>query len=240
MKKILKNEDMKSVVLTNLKNNILKEEYNQKLKENLPRILNKYKSSGKFEYDNDLLTLASHKRNNEINNIKRYKNLNEEYKDMIRKQNIKVEAYRPDSIKENLKNILDYRKQIALRFKYDNDNIQKNNKMNLAIPKSRSQILKSIKNSKYNTVSTSHDNKSLKNIKNIKNPDYMKFRNNSDVFKNYSQDKNHVVKEYEEIFMITGMNNKKYKDTIIEEDQEKNKKESNRIRNVKKSQSVVY
>ena len=240
MKKILKNEDMKSVVLTNLKNNILKEEYNQKLKENLPRILNKYKSSGKFEYDNDLLTLASHKRNNEINNIKRYKNLNEEYKDMIRKQNIKVEAYRPDSIKENLKNILDYRKQIALRFKYDNDNIQKNNKMNLAIPKSRSQILKSIKNPKYNTVSTSHDNKSLKNIKNIKNPDYMKFRNNSDVFKNYSQDKNHVVKEYEEIFMITGMNNKKYKDNIIEEDQDKNKKESNRIRNVKKSQSVVY
>ena len=239
MKKILKNEDMKSVVLTNLKNNVLKEEYNQKLKENLPRILNKYKSSGKFEYDNDLLTLASHKRSNEINNIKRYKNLNEEYKDMIRKQNIKVEAYRPDSIKENLKNILDYRKQIALRFKYDNDNIQKN-KMNLAIPKSRSQILKSIKNSKYNTVSTSHDNKSLKNIKNIKNPDYMKFRNNSSVFKNYSQDKNHFSKEYEEIFMITGMNNKKYKDNIIEEDQEKNRKESNRIRNVKKSQSVVY
>lgn len=236
MKKILKNEDMKSVVLTNLKNNALKEEYNQKLKENLPSILNKYKSNGKFEYDNDLLTLASHKRDNENNNIKRYKNLNEEYKDMIRKQNIKVEAYRPDSIKENLKNILDYRKQIALRFKYDNDNIQKNNKMNLAIQKSKSQILNSIKNSKYNTVSTSHDNKSLKNIK---NPDYMKFRNNSGVFKN-SQDKNHVIKEYEEIFMITGMNNKKYKDTIIEEDQEKNKKESKGIRNVKKSQSVVY
>ena len=112
---------MKSVVLTNLKNNVLKEEYNQKLKENLPRILNKYKSTGKFEYDNDLLTLASHKRENEINNIKRYKNLNEEYKDMIRKQNIKVEPYKPDSIKENLKNILDYRKKIALRFKYDNE-----------------------------------------------------------------------------------------------------------------------
>jgi hypothetical protein len=236
MKKILKNEDMKSVVLTNLKNNVLKEEYNQKLKENLPRILNKYKSSGKFEYDNDLLTLASHKRSNKINNIKRYKNLNEEYKDMIRKQNIKVEVYRPDSIKENLKNILDYRKQIALRFKYDNDNIQKNNKMNLAIQKSKSQILNSIKNSKYNTVSTSHDNKSLKNIK---SPDYMKFRNNSGVFKN-SQGKNHIIKEYEEIFMITGMNNKKYKDTIIEENQEKLKEESNRIRNVKKSQSVVY
>ena len=239
MKKILKNEDMKSVVLTNLKNNALKEEYNQKLKDNLPKILNKYKSNGKFEYDNDLLTLASHKRENEINNIKRYKNLNEEYKDMIRKQNIIVEAYRPDSIKENLKNILDYRKKIALRFKYDNDDIMKNNKMNLAIQKSKSQILNSIKNSKYNTVSTSHDNKSLKNIKNTKNPDYMKFRNNSGVFKN-SQVKNHIIKEYEEIFMITGMNNKKYKDTIIEENQEKLKEESNRIRNVKKSQSVVY
>jgi hypothetical protein len=108
--------------------------------------------------------------------------------------------------------------------------------MNLAIQKSKSQILNSIKNSKYNTVSTSHDNKSLKNIK---NPDYMKFRNNSGVFKN-SPGKNHIIKEYEEIFMITGMNNKKYKDTIIEENQEKLKEESNRIRNVKKSQSVVY
>lgn len=213
---------MKSIVLTNLKNNILKEEYNQKLKENLPRILNKYKSNGKFEYDNDLSTLANHIRDNEINNIKRYKNLSEEYKDMIRKQNIKIEAYKPDSIKENLKNILDYRKKIALRFKYDNDNIQKNNKINLAIQKSKSQILNSIKNFKYNTVSTSHDNKSLKNIKNIKNLDCMKFKNNSGVFKN-SQGQNHSIKEYEKIFMITGMNNKKFKETIIEEDHEKYK-----------------
>lgn len=239
MKKVLKNEDMKSVVLTNLKNNILKEEYNQKLKKNLPKIMNKYKSSGKFEYDNDLLTLASHKKNNGNNNIKKYKNLNEEYKDMIRKQNIKVETYKPDSIKENLKNILDYRKKIALRFKYDNDIIQKINKMNLAFQKSKSQILNSIKNSKYDTISTSHENKSLKNIKNIRNPDYMKYRNNSDNYKN-SQGKNHAIKEYEEIFMITGMSNKKYKVTIIEEDQDKNKEENNRIRNVKKSQSEKY
>ena len=45
LKKVLKNEDMKNIAVSNIKNNILKEEYNNNLKENLPKILEKFKSN---------------------------------------------------------------------------------------------------------------------------------------------------------------------------------------------------
>jgi hypothetical protein len=208
MRKVLKNEDMKGIAVSNIKNNIIKAEYNRNLKENLPKILQKNSS---FEFDNDLMTLVANKKYN-IKSTKRFQNINEEYKEMIKKQNIKCEAPRPDSIKENLKNILDYRKKMATRFKYNNSNI-KINKHNYILPKSRSQILNSFQKYKLNTISTS-DHKTLKETNNIKSYIY---RNKSKIFDNNLTNKEKTIKEYEDKFMITGMNNKQFKDTIIEE-----------------------
>lgn len=230
LKKVLKNDDMKNIAIMNSKNNLLKEDYNNHLKQIFPKILEKYKANSKYEYDNDLMTLANNKRN-KIKNVKGYKSLNEEYNGIIKNQNVKVELPRPDSIKENLKNILDYRKKLALRFNYNNYNI-KNNKINSAIHISRSQVWNSIQNSKYNTISTSNDNRTVNGLNNIYNYNDRNNKNNN------LNKKNIIIKEYEDKFMITGMNNKQFKDVIIEE--EENKYNEKIHRNVKKSKSVLY
>ena len=208
MKKVLKNEEMKAIAFANIKYNIKKEEYNRNLKENLPKIMQKFKGNSSYEYDNDLMTLVENKKNN-IKSTKRFQSLNEEYNDMIKKQNKVIEPPRPDSIKENLKNILDYRRKMANRFKYNN---LKSSKYNSVLPKSRSQIINIFQNSQFNTISTV-DNKKLKPVNNIKSYIY---RNKSNIFNNNSVSKNIIKKEYEDKFMITGMNNKNFKEPIIE------------------------
>lgn len=210
MKKVLKNEEMKAIAIANIKNNIMREEYNRNLKGNLPKIIQQFKVGSSYGYDNDLMTLKDNKKSN-VKSEKRFQSLSEEYKDMIKKQNLVIEPPRPDSIKENLKNILDYRRKIANRFKYNNFNI-KSCKHNSILPKSRSQIINSIQNSKFNTISI--DNKKLKPLNNVKSYIY---RNKSNVFNNNATNKTVTKKEYEDKFMITGMNNKKFKDIIIEE-----------------------
>ena len=240
LKKVLKNEDMKNIAVSNIKNNILKEEYNNNLKENLEKILEKFKSNSKYEYDNDLMTLVNNRKSN-IKTTKRYKSLNEEYNNIIKKQNIKIELPRPDSIKENLKNILDYRKKLALRFKYNNDNM-KNYKLNSALHISRSQVWNSVQRSKYNTISTSNDNnnKPIKGYNNIYSYNH-KNSNDLNILENNLINKNKTIKEYEDKFMITGMNNKQFKSDIIEEENSiYNGSDNNRISNVKKSKSVIY
>lgn len=222
LKKVLKNEEMKNIAFENLKNNFHKEKYNNQLKENLPKILDKCKSSSSYEYDNDLMTLVDSKKS-KVKATKRFKSLEEEYNDMIKKQNTIIEPPKPDSIKCNLKNILDYRKKIALRFKYNNYN-QNNNNLNMAIHKSKSQIINPKESMNYDTASTGNDNKKTIDIKKIINYSY---RNNSKYLKNNFTTKEKTIKEYEEIFMITGMNNKKFKDNNIIK--EKNINENNKI-----------
>ena len=202
LKKVFKNEEIKNIAFNNINNNIKKEEYNNKLKENLPKILDKCKSNSSFEFDNDLMTLVNSKRT-KMKITRRFKSLDEEYNDMIKKQNTKIEPPRPDSIKYNLKNILAYRKKLALRF-----NHIRNNNLNIAIHKSKSQIINSIKNMNNDTTNTSNGNKITNSMNNIKN--YC-FRNNSKYLKNNLNDKQKTINEYEEKFMITGMNNKKFK-----------------------------
>ena len=239
MKKVLKNEDMKTIAVTNMKNNIIKAEYNKNLKDNLPKIMDKFKVNSSYEYDNDLMTLVNSRRSN-IKKDKRFQSIHEEYKDMIKKQNLKIEPPRPDSLRENLKNIVEYRKKMALRFKYNNYNIKiDKGKNNSLLPKSRSQILNSKQSLKYNTISTS-DNKSIKDNSNNKN--YI-FRNRSNFLKNNLSNKEKNSKEYEDKFMITGMNNKKFKDTIIIEEEPISNIEINenyQRNNIKKSESVFY
>ena len=220
---------MKSIEISNIKNNILKEEYNQKLEKNLPEILNGYKNNIKYEYDNDLITLAYKKKSNNYS-VTRFKNLNDEFKEIMKKQNIKVESNKPDSIKENMKNIFDYRKKIALRFKYNNNGINNNkNKKNLILQKSRSQIMNLFKNSKDNTLSTKNGNISLNGIK---NQYYMK-NNNSTLSKDL------VVKEYKKKFLITGMNHKNCNNNKNEKDNLKYNKNNRNNKKAKKSLSAV-
>lgn len=182
------NEEMKQVVLTNQQNNEQRDIYNQKLKENFPLLKKQYISGNKFGYDNDLNTLEKSKRNI-INIIKvpKIKSLNEEYKEMIKKQNTKIKMLRPDSIKQNLNNILNYRKNIALRFKYNH--VKSKGRFNAQLPKSKSQILNSINKSNSISILNRYNNGRLAET-NIEN---------------------RCINDYEDKFMITGMNNKKYK-----------------------------
>ena len=196
LKKLFKsNLELKKIAITNQQNNELREIYNNKLRESLPNIINEYKSNNKFGYDNDLITLINNKkRMKKMISIPRMKNLNEEFKDMIKKQNLKIVISKPDSIKENLNNILDYRKKMALRFRY---NKIKYKDKNIQMIKSKSQII---------------------NLPSI----------NGYMNKHYQLNKN--IKEYEDKFMITGMNNKKFKNNdnnIIIEESIENEKNNN-------------
>ena len=151
---------------------------------------NKSALDNSLAFDNDLLTLISNRRQmKKIVNIPKIKSINEEYKIMVKKLNKKIITPKPDSLRHNLKNILEYRKKIAIRFKYNH--IKFKNKQNSQIAKSKSQIINSI--NKY------------------------KIENNE--IKNDGRKNNE--REYEDQFMITGMNNKKFKsfenDIIFEE-----------------------
>lgn len=195
LKKVFNNNDeIIKLAITNHKNNEQKEKYNQKLRENLPLLKHQSLTGNEFEYDNDLTTLVNSKRKmKKIIKIPKMMTLNEEYKNMIRKQNKKVEIIRPDSIRQNLKDILNYRKNIAMRFKYNN--LNNKYKLNSHLTKSKSQILNSMNNKNRLIL---YNNKGLAND-NIRYSD---------------------KKEYEDKLMITGMNNKKYKkinEAIIEE-----------------------
>ena len=213
LKKLFKsNSELKKVAITNQQNNELREIYNNKLRESLPNIINEYKSNNKFGYDNDLITLINNKkRMKKMIPIPRMKNLNEEFKDMIKKQNLKIVISKPDSIKENLNNILDYRKKMALRFRY---NKIKYKDKNIQMIKSKSQIINS-NNIIYNINTDINQKNNLPSINGYMN-------------KHYQLNKN--IKEYEDKFMITGMNNKKFKNNdnnIIIEESVENEKNNN-------------
>ena len=192
LKKILDNNDeMKQITLANQKYNQQRELYNSKLKEKLP-LLQHSKSAieNSFGYDNDLLTLVNNKRNmKKVINVPKIKSINEEYKLLVKKLNKKITTPKPDSLRNNLKNILEYRKKIALRFKYNHKKFK--DKQNSQITKSKSQIINSL--NKYKII--------------------------NDEIKQYEI--NAYEKEYEDKLMITGMNNKKFKnfenDIILEE-----------------------
>ena len=192
LKKILDNNDeMKQITLANQKYNQQRELYNSKLKENLPLLQhNKSAIENSFGYDNDLLTLVNNKRNmKKVINVPKIKSINEEYKLLVKKLNKKITTPKPDSLRNNLKNILEYRKKIALRFKYSHKKFK--DKQNSQITKSKSQIINSL--NKYKII--------------------------NDEIKQYEI--NAYEKEYEDKLMITGMNNKKFKnfenDIILEE-----------------------
>ena len=212
MKGILKNKEMKTIAIRNIKNDLIKEEYNRNLKENYPKLLDGCKTKSHYEFDNDLMTLDYCQKRN-IKSERRFENIHEEFKEILKMQNLKIESPKPYSIKENLKDIFDYRKKIALRFKYNNNNI-KNNKLRFLLPKSSSQIINSIRNSDYNTINTSL-NKSIKGITNIKCNNSWKINNSMNNNKNK---KEKIIKEYEDKFMISGINKKEFKDNIKEKE----------------------
>jgi len=219
LKNVLKNDDIKSIALTNARNNKLRAEYNKNLKQNFPKILEKYRNIKNFEYDNDLMTLEYNKKHI-AKDPKKFKDINEEFKDIVKKMNVKEESPKPDSIRENLKNIFNYRKKMAMRFKYNNI---KNNKLNIALLKSKSQILQ--KKNLNNNINTRNNMVTLKLLKNITS-NSMCYRKNNDNLKGILKHKNNTVNQYEEQFMITGMNNKKYKDNVIDEGEEEKGKDN--------------
>jgi hypothetical protein len=182
---------MKQIAITNQKNNEQRELYNLKLKENFPMIQhNKSALDNSLAFDSDLLTLISNRRKmKKVVNIPKIKSINEEYKIMVKKLNKKIITPKPDSLRHNLKNILEYRKKIALRFKYNHKKFK--DKQISQITKSKSQIINSL--NKYKII--------------------------NDEIKQYEI--NAYEKEYEDKLMITGMNNKKFKnfenDIILEE-----------------------
>ena len=201
--KILKNVfdnnyEIQQIALTNEKNNELREIYNKKLKDNLILFRRQNANENQFGYDTELNTLINNQNKlKHFKKISKMKSLNEEFKEIIKKQNLKVPLSKPDSIKQNLNNILSYRKKIAARFKYNKFKFKK--KINLQLLKSKSQILNSKINKNQLIMAKNNENEYLDNV----------------------NDESINKKEYEDKLMITGMNNKKYKnvedDKIIEE-----------------------
>ena len=192
--KILKNVfdnnyEIQQIALTNEKNNELREIYNKKLKDNLILFRRQNANENQFGYDTELNTLINNQNKlKHFKKISKMKSLNEEFKEIIKKQNLKVPLSKPDSIKQNLNNILSYRKKIAARFKYNKIKLKK--RFNLQLLKSKSQILNSKINKNQLIMAKNNENEYLDNV----------------------NDESINKKEYEDKLMITGMNNKKYKD----------------------------
>lgn len=201
--KILKNVfhnnyEIRQIALTNERNNELREIYNKKLKENLFLLKKQNKKENPLGYDSELTNLINNqKRLKRLKQTAKIKSIHEEIKEMLIKQTLKVPLSKPDSIKQNLNNILSYRKKIAARFKYNKFKFKK--KINLQLLKSKSQILNSKINQNQLIMAKNNENEYLDNV----------------------NDESINKKEYEDKLMITGMNNKKYKnvedDKIIEE-----------------------
>ena len=201
--KILKNVfhnnyEIRQIALTNERNNELREIYNKKLKENLLLLKKQNKKENPLGYDSELTNLINNqKRLKRLKQTTKIKSIHEEIKEMLIKQTLKVPLSKPDSIKQNLNNILSYRKKIAARFKYSKIKLKK--RFNLQLLKSKSQILNSKINKNQLIMAKNNENEYLDNV----------------------NDESINKKEYEDKLMITGMNNKKYKnvedDKIIEE-----------------------
>ena len=201
--KILKNVfhnnyEIRQIALTNERNNELREIYNKKLKENLLLLKKQNKKENPLGYDSELTNLINNqKRLKRLKQTTKIKSIHEEIKEMLIKQTLKVPLSKPDSIKQNLNNILSYRKKIAERFKYNKFKFKK--KINLQLLKSKSQIINSKINPNQLIMAKNNENEYLDNV----------------------NDESINKKEYEDKLMITGMNNKKYKnvedDKIIEE-----------------------
>ena len=201
--KILKNVfhnnyEIRQIALTNERNNELREIYNKKLKENLLLLKKQNKKENPLGYDSELTNLINNqKRLKRLKQSTKIKSIHEEIKEMLIKQTLKVPLSKPDSIKQNLNNILSYRKKIAARFKYNKFKFKK--KINLQLLKSKSQIINSKINQNQLIMAKNNENEYLDNV----------------------NDESINKKEYEDKLMITGMNNKKYKnvddDKIIEE-----------------------
>ena len=160
----------------------------------------KNKKVNAFEYDNDLITLLNSKRKmKKVIQIPKIRSLNEEYKEMVKKINLKIEPIKPYSLKQNLKNIINYRKNVALRFKYNKFKIKKKNSILLA--KSKSQILDSINKNdiRYDVIiSAGTENKNIKEyedklmITGMNNKKFKKGGNNNAIIEEkYENDKNY-------------------------------------------------
>ena len=127
------------------------------------------------------------------------RSLNEEYKEMVKKINLKIEPIKPYSLKQNLKNIINYRKNVALRFNYNKFKIKKKNSILLA--KSKSQILDSINKNdiRYDVImSAGTENKNIKEyedklmITGMNNKKFKKGGNNNAIIEEkYENDKNY-------------------------------------------------
>ena len=201
--KILKNVfhnnyEIRQIALINERNNELREIYNKKLKENLLLLKKQNQKENPLGYDSELTNLINNqKRLKRLKQTTKIKSIHEEIKEMLIKQTLKVPLSKPDSIKQNLNNILSYRKKIAARFKYNKFKFKK--KINLQLLKSKSQIINSKSNQNQLIMAKNNENEYLDNV----------------------NDESINKKEYEDKLMITGMNNKKYKnvedDKIIEE-----------------------
>lgn len=210
MKNFLLNENTKKLMIQNMLNNEQRIEYNQKLRQNLPKIIHKTSSYENLAFDHDLIDVIKMKRNRIKESAllgRKYKTLNEEYKDIIKEQNEKIVSPKIDSIEYNKNNILEYRKKIALKFKYyyepknnlifEQENL-KNNKIQSAFVKSKSCV--DINDKDFNIKDIS-DNGLMK--KNIRNP----FKIISKIKeRNFSA----LKKGNENPFLVTGMNNKKF------------------------------
>lgn len=131
--------------------------------------------------------------------IPKIRSLNEEYKEMVKKINLKIDPIKPYSLKQNLKNIINYRKNVALRFKYNKFKIKKKN--NILLTKSKSQILDSINKNdiRYDVImSAGTENKNIKEyedklmITGMNNKKFKKGGNNNAIIEEkYENDKNY-------------------------------------------------
>lgn len=187
--KIIDKNKLNSKILSNTIDNAKHDEYNKRLKINLSNLLSRYKKNTIFDLDNDLKTMKEYKTRNKINDFSSIKSLDEEFKEIIKKQNTKILIKKPDALKENYSCILKYRKNIALRFKFDK--IAK-------LKKSKSNLELNNKNDIYNVgpLSNKHYNHSTKKKLN-------------ELFNK---------QKYIDKFLITGLNNNKFQPEIIKEE----------------------
>lgn len=187
--KVMKDEQIAMKSIINSINNHKSEEYNKKLKEKYPNLLKKYRNKKSFfEIDEELMALRDYQQTNKVKE-QSMKTLDEEYKELIEKQNSKIEPKKPDSLKENLNDILQYRKRISLRFKYDKFKFIKK-----CLPKSKSQLM-------IDNLSYIHNIPLFNNPTNVLNSP----------FNNIS---NSMTSKYQDEFLITGMNNKQFASPI--------------------------
>ena len=219
MRKFLFNEDIKKIIKQNILNNEQRFEYNKKLKQNLPKIINKSSSYENLAFDSDLIDVMKMKsyrlKESELF-CKKFKTLNEEYRDLIKEQNKKNISLGSDSILFNKNNILEYRRKIALKYKnyYEPKNSVISEQENLKNNKIHSEFVKSksfstLEDKNFNKKETNENPFIKKDNCNpfrvisktkIKNPNSKTKVRNPSAFK----------KENKNLFLVTGIENKKF------------------------------